>query len=166
MNKTVTDFTNFFKPDKKMQSVLLEDSIKECYGLICEIFTQSEILVNIYAKDEISIKIYEGEFKQVILNILNNAKDALIENTIENKKIDIKIFKENNNAVITIEDNAKGIPKKIIKNIFEPYFSTKESNGTGLGLYMSKTIIEKHLKGEIFVQNSNIGAIFTIKIPL
>lgn len=102
---------------------------------------------------------------QVILNILKNAEDVLKERKIEEPHIDIRIQKEEEWETILIEDNAGGISPEILEHIFEPYFSTKsEKNGSGLGLYMSKIIIEEHCKGEILVKNGTMGAQFIIKL--
>jgi C4-dicarboxylate-specific signal transduction histidine kinase len=108
-----------------------------------------------------------GELPQVIINIINNAKDILIENNIEEKWIKISLEKIDTAAVITIEDNAGGVPLDILPNIFDPYFTTKhQSIGTGLGLHMSKRIITESLKGKLYIQNSEHGAKFFIEIPL
>lgn len=108
-----------------------------------------------------------GELQQAIINILNNAKDAIIDNKIADSYIFLNLEKQNNHALITIEDNAGGISNEIITNIFEPYFSTKiTSNGTGLGLYMSYKIIVESLNGEVYVKNTQLGAKFYIKLPL
>lgn len=99
--------------------------------------------------------------------ILKNAEDVLEERNIKYKKIYISTFKEENFAIITIEDNAGGIIVEIIDKIFDPYFSTKkEKEGTGIGLYMSKIIVNEHCKGDLSVKNSTKGALFTIKLPL
>ena len=96
---------------------------------------------------------------QVILNLIKNAEDALLENSINNPKIIITI----KDRILTLSDNAGGIPKDIIDKIFEPYFSTKtKKDGTGLGLYMSKIIIQEHCAGKIYVENEENGAKFTI----
>ena len=103
----------------------------------------------------------------MIINILNNAKDALKEKKIKEPHINIKLDKKDNYGVITIEDNAGGIPKEILGNIFDPYFTTKhESQGTGLGLHMSHKIVTQSLGGNIIASNSTDGAIFTLSIPL
>ena len=103
----------------------------------------------------------KSEFQQVILNIITNAKDALLQNNIKNPTIKINIDKEN--KTITISDNAGGIPKDIIDRVFEPYFTTKEQGkGTGIGLYMSKMIIEENMQGTLEVSNTNRGAKFSI----
>jgi len=103
---------------------------------------------------------------QVFINIINNSKDAFKINNIENREIKIKTEQKDNNVVITIADTAGGIPADKIDNIFKPYFTTKsEYNGTGLGLYIVKTIIEEHYNGSIKATNIDNGALFTISIP-
>ena len=117
------------------------------------------------ARLQVHIYIYvlQSEYQQVILNILNNAKDALIENKIQNPKIEIIL----EGKKISINDNAGGIPKNVIDRIFEPYFTTKEQGkGTGMGLYMSKMIIEKNMNGELTVENTTSGALFTVTVEM
>jgi C4-dicarboxylate-specific signal transduction histidine kinase len=114
----------------------------------------------------IYLKQVSGELTQVIINIINNAKDALLENKIQNPKIELKLVDNKTDTIINISDNAGGIKDNVIKNIFEPYFTTKhQSYGTGLGLFMSYEIITKSLKGDIKVSNNNEGAVFTIVLP-
>ena len=116
---------------------------------------------------QIEVYVYLNEIVQVIINIIKNACDALNEKNNEDKIINISTVKDDDYIYIMIEDNAGGIPDNVIGKIFEPYFSTKTNkNGTGLGLYMCKTIIEQHSHGIISVENTNIGAKFTIKLPL
>eukprot|EP01156_Anaeramoeba_ignava_P017556 Anaeramoba_ignava/a8336_5.p2 GENE.a8336_5~~a8336_5.p2 ORF type:complete len:110 (-),score=2.84 a8336_5:590-919(-) len=104
---------------------------------------------------------------QVLINIISNAKDAIIINKIPNGKIMLEIENDKENVTIKIKDNGGGIPGKVIKKIYEPYFTTKfESKGTGIGLYMSKIIIEKNMKGSISVSNTKNGAEFKISLPL
>jgi signal transduction histidine kinase len=105
---------------------------------------------------------YPNELGQAILNIINNAKDALIEKNVEDKTISVSLSQNENHPTLTISDNAGGIPAGIIDKIFDPYFSTKEKSGTGLGLYMTKLIIEDHMKGKINVTNNMEGAVFTL----
>jgi C4-dicarboxylate-specific signal transduction histidine kinase len=166
MNNTITDFTNFFKPSKSKNNVSIKTSILESLDMVKVIFDKNRIVVDINIVSDIKLNIYNGEFKQVLLNILNNAKDALIENQIEEKKINININLVKNGVDIAISDNAGGIPNSIIDKIFEPYFSTKAKNGTGLGLYMSKIIIDEHLDGVLSVSNDDNGAIFKIFLPI
>ena len=117
--------------------------------------------------DEINILGFSNEFSQVILNMLSNSKDALIFNEIKDSKVIIKSYINNENIFINIEDNALGIPMDIIDKIFDPYFTTKEEGkGTGIGLYMSKIIIESNMNGKITAENRDNGSMFTIKIPI
>lgn len=124
-----------------------------------------ELILN-YEFNE-NITTYYTELQQVILIILKNAEDVLIEKNIKNKKIYINILKNDDFVLIKIEDNAGGIDPNIINKIFDPYFSTKKSKeGTGIGLYMSKIIIDEHCFGNLRVDNGKFGAIFTIKLPI
>ena len=161
MSSTIDDFMNFFKKDNKKVEFYLEDVVRDVLKLLEGRIKQNKIDVVLEVKNKRKINGLKNEFSQVILNILNNAIDALMERKVENKKIFIYI-----NENITIEDNAGGIDEKIINKIFEPYFTTKfQSQGTGIGLYMSKVIIKQHFNGDIIVKNTLNGASFTILLP-
>ena len=168
MSTTIDDFRNFYVPNKSKELFILDEAIERTISLIDSTYKNYEIelIKNNQCKD-IRIFGYEGAFSQVILNILTNAKDALIENCVENKKVIIDVSQENNFINISIKDNAKGISLEIIDKIFEPYFSTKEEGkGSGIGLYMSKTIIENNMDGKIVVNNIENGVEFLIKIKI
>ena len=168
MSTTIDDFRNFYVPNKSKELFILDEAIERTISLIDSTYKNYdiELIKNNQCKD-IRIFGYEGEFSQVILNILTNAKDALIENCVENKKVIIDVSQENNFINISIKDNAKGISLEIIDKIFEPYFSTKEEGkGSGIGLYMSKTIIENNMDGKIVVNNIENGVEFLIKIKI
>lgn len=167
LSSTINDFRGFFKEDKKTELASISDIIDATLKIIgSTLQTQSiNIIMNITSTQEVAT--YTNEIKQVILNILKNAQDALIENKIEDRTVFIDGYEQDNSIYITIEDNAGGIPDEIIKNIFDPYFSTKKKkDGTGLGLYMSKTIVEEHCKGKLSVANGTNGAQFTISLPI
>jgi len=166
MSSTIDDFRNFFKPTKKRVEFNLKDSIENTFKLLNPTLLYDEIKIQNYYTDDITLLGYPNELGQVIINIINNAKDALISNNQNREKyIIIHLYKDQNKGVITIEDNAGGIDDDIISHIFDPYFSTKlKKNGTGLGLYISKMIIEEHMGGELSVKNSNSGAIFKIEL--
>jgi len=161
MSNTIDDFTNFFKRDTEKVEFLAENVIKDALKLIEGRIENNHIEIEIEKFFDKKIVGYKTEFSQVILNILNNAVDVLKERNIKNKKIWIRIYKDR----IEIEDNAGGIEENIKDKIFEPYFTTKfQSQGTGIGLYMSKVIITKHFNGDIIAENSNQGAVFIIKV--
>ena len=166
MSKTIDDFRNFFKPNKQEVEFFVSDAIKNAISLIESTFEHHNISVESKIEDDANIKGFPNEFSQVILNILNNAKDAIIENKIISGKVLIDVEKVEDNAVISIIDNAGGIPNNIVEKVFNPYFTTKEEGkGTGIGLYMSKTIIETNMNGKLLVENLENGAKFTIIIP-
>ena len=124
-----------------------------------------------YALDDLlrNVEVYgpQGEFSQVILNILGNARDAIKEKQLPNAQVRIKVSAGNKTISLSISDNAGGIPEAVLPKIFDPYFSTKgQAQGTGIGLYMSKTIIEKHFYGNLEADNGEDGAIFTITLPI
>ena len=171
MSHTINDFRDFLKPSKEKNKFNILDAIKDTIKLIdakflndyvtCEIINNSKNSINEY-----TIISYENEFKHVIINILNNSIDALkMRDEETDKKIIIELFNKEDIINIKISDNAGGIEDSIKDKIFEPYKSTKEAQqGTGLGLYMSKLIIENSFHGKISAQNLDNKAIFTITL--
>lgn len=167
MSKTIDDFRDFFRPDKEKEKIELSKLADKAREFLAYMLKVDSIDFKIKGSEDVVISIHINEVVQVLINIIKNARDAMIENQTQNRKLEIRHFIENEFAVIEIEDNAGGIPEKVIKRIFEPYFSTKTNkNGTGLGLYMSKTIIEEHSGGILSVKNENGGAVFKIALPL
>jgi len=163
MSNTIDDFRDFFKPDKQKVDFLINDACIEALSLVdASIETYGIVLtrdMNINPK----INGFEREFAQVILNLLSNAKDVLKQREIENPKIHLSVKMQANHVIICVSDNAGGVEEEHLDLIFEPYFTTKESlKGTGLGLYMSKMIIEKNMGGELSVENTKNGALFKI----
>jgi signal transduction histidine kinase len=124
-------------------------------------YNNINIDLNIEEKTDLIVNGYKNEVMQSILNIINNARDALLNNHYKNRNIEISIFNENSDLIIKIKDNAQGI--KNIDRIFEPYYTTKKK-GHGIGLYMTKVIIEDKMKGKILVENIEGGAMFTIRL--
>ncbi len=165
LSETIDDFRNFFKSDKKEDitnfSILIDNVISIVKPSLDS--KRIKLIKDIKCKD--SFKTYHNELKQVILNLVKNAEDALIENNIKNPLIKIKTYKMDDKIILEVGDNAGGIPEKIMPKIFDPYFSTKtKKDGTGLGLYMSKIIIEEHCNGKIDVKNDKFGAVFKIEL--
>ncbi|RXJ89412.1 hypothetical protein CRV01_07985 [Arcobacter sp. CECT 8983] len=163
LSQTIEDFRNFFKPNKQKESFFVEDVFKDAISVMGKTLENNNIEVKKEFTSGKKVNSFEKEFLQVIINILKNAKEVLVQRDIEHKRIDVYEYLDGENIIIKICDNAGGIPEEIINNIFEPYFTTKdELEGTGLGLYMSKIIVEKHLEGKIKAYNQNFGACFEI----
>ena len=167
MSSIIESFVNFFKPSKEKMLFNIVEIFNESFELLDNSFSKHDIKIELNCDKEIFYKGYKSEFEQVILIILNNSKDSIILNK-EQGEIIINVFLKDDNFIdIEILDNAGGINKDIIDRIFEPYFSTKnKAEGTGIGLYMSKLIIEQSMHGEIKVKNYNDGLKTSIRLPL
>ena len=174
LSSTIDDFRDFFQPNQEMIKFSTSDIFNKTILIVGPKLESLNIKV-IAEIEELEIKNYDNALIQVLVNILNNANDALVENLEKNRVIFIEIKKEDSKVNIKIKDNAGGIKKAILNKIFEPYFTTKfKSKGTGIGLYMTEEIITKHMKGEISVTNEKFdyqdksykGALFTISLPL
>ena len=162
MSNTIDDFRNFFRIDKVKTKFSIYKKTNETVNILKGQLNSHDIEIFIN-EDSFDVLGYSSEFQQVILNIINNAKDELIEKKIANPKITIHINSSNEKGTITISDNAGGIKEDILDRVFEPYFTTKEQGkGTGIGLYMSKMIIDEHMDGKLSVANINDGAQFKI----
>jgi len=167
LSQIISNFSDFYKPNKKAEVLKLDEVIMKAYSLVEDNMDANNISISMSLHSDAVVRLHENEFTQVILNLLNNARDQVIERRIEDAKIKIKSYDENGDTVLEISDNALGIDEEIIENVFDPYFSTKlDKNGTGLGLYMSKQIIEEHHNGNISVKNDKDGAVFTIRLEV
>ncbi len=163
LSGTINDFRDFFKPNKDLLDITYKELVKSVLSIIEDSLETKNIELKQDLKSEAVLSSYPNELKQVILNLLKNAEDILLEKEIEHPTIII----ETEDNILRVRDNAGGVPKDIIEKVFDPYFSTKtQKDGTGLGLYMSKTIIEEHCAGELRVYNDELGAVFEIKLPL
>ncbi len=166
MSQTIVDFQNFFSPNKTREVFDIARTIEQSISIIEGSLKKSGIKVLLRSETPMKIKGYKNEFSQVIINLISNAKDALNERNPSQKHIAIDVKREGNYACISVTDNAGGIKEDVMERIFEPYFTTKQSShGTGLGLYMSKMIIEQSMGGSLTAQNDTQGAKFIIKIP-
>ncbi|RXJ65367.1 hypothetical protein CRV08_15355 [Halarcobacter ebronensis] len=164
MSHTIDDFRNFFNPNKIKENFLISEALYNAIKIIKSSFAFHGIEIDIKVDSESPIYGYANEYSQVILNIFSNAKDIFIERNISNPKITIEIVKRNGKTCLSITDNAGGIREDTLERIFEPYFTTKYDCGRGIGLYMSKIIIEKNMEGTIKVSNTKEGARFEICI--
>lgn len=167
MSDTIDDFRDFFTPDRDKEVFFIAEIIKEAISLQSATIKHHNILLKLEFDHSLQALGYKNEFAQVILNLINNAKDAFVEREIEHRKLQIKLSHEKETIQIDMIDNAGGIKEEDIHKIFDPYFTTKfKSMGTGIGLYMSKIIIEKHMHGTIDVKNVEDGVDFMITFPL
>jgi C4-dicarboxylate-specific signal transduction histidine kinase len=165
MSRTIDDFRNYFRADKEKVEFKVREAIANTVSLIEDSFKHQHIDIEVVAQDDPSIFGYRNEFAQALLNILNNAKDALIERDIKDPRVTINICIEGDRAVVTIADNAGGISEEIMGKIFDPYFTTKgPQDGTGIGLFMSKAIIEKNIGGRLAARNIANGVEFRIEV--
>ena len=165
MSQTIDDFKNFFTPHKEKEMFCVNEIIKSALNMVKDLYMQENISLSFHEKEYLYTFGHPNELGQAILNITNNAKDALLENSVEDKEIKISLSKEKHTIILEISDNAGGIPEEIIDKIFDPYFSTKsKKNGTGLGLYMTKMIINEQLDAKVEVKNTLFGARFTIQL--
>ncbi len=165
MSSTIDDFRNFFKPNKRKELFYVNNSIQSAINLMSAALKNHNIDLIFNEKASPKIDGFPNEFSQVILNIINNSKDAIIQNTQKNGEIIINITEDYSSVIIEIKDNGGGIKENVMEHIFEPYFTTKdEGKGTGIGLYMSKMIVN-NMSGRILVFNSRVGVVFKIILP-
>lgn len=168
MSQTIDDFRSFYKNNAQPETYPVREVIDSSISLSEAMLNYTKIKVKIKIEQEENCFVHniKNELLQVCMNILKNAHDALIKKRHENRRINITIHPQGKDICLRFEDNAGGIDDNIISKIFDPYFTTKkDSHGTGVGLYMSKSIIEDHLNGEIKVENTDEGASFIIALP-
>jgi two-component system, chemotaxis family, CheB/CheR fusion protein len=165
MSQTIEDFRNFYRPDKEKSWFDLGQLLRKTVSLVEANFREDQITVEIADSDDLEITGYPNEYAQVILNILMNARDAFNERQPDKRRIHIRYGREDGKTVVTVTDNAGGIAEEIMEKIFDPYFTTKDQGlGTGVGLFMSKTIIEKNMGGRLTAANVDGGAEFRIEV--
>jgi len=165
MSETIENFKDFYRTDNKKSTFSISKVIDDIIKIIGISLTHNNISLNVNDPKNLQVYGIKNELVQVVLNLIINAKDALVEHNISNAQININILDDGKYIVVEIVDNANGIPDDIIDEIFNPYFTTKEDKGTGIGLYLSKTIIEEHFNGKILVQSDKNGTTFTILLP-
>lgn len=163
LTSTIDDFRNFFKPEQEHEEVSIESILQNTFGIIGKSLEINNIALHVKNESHATFVTYGKKITQVLMNIIKNAHDAILEHKIEDGTIFVRAYEEENHFTIEVEDNAGGIKPEIMEKIFDPYFSTKnEKNGTGLGLYMSKMIIEQHCHGTLSASNTSKGAKFVI----
>jgi signal transduction histidine kinase len=163
MSKTIDDFKEFYNPNSKKEKFNLLENINKTLGIVNSSLKYHNIKVDVKVDENIYINGYSSEFSQVLLNIISNSKETALMRDVKSAQIQIYSKTKKDKITINLEDNCGGIKEDILDKIFEPYFTTKYNYGTGVGLYMSKIIIENKMNGKIFAKNiKNKGARFTI----
>ena len=166
MSTTIDDFRNFFKPGKRAEVFNLARAMRASVSIMEGVFINRNIVLTIECDESINLVGMAGEFSQVVLNLLSNAKDALIDSGQTSPQVWLRATHVKEYIQIDVEDNGKGIAPDIINKVFEPYFTTKEEGkGSGIGLYMSKMIVENNMNGRLEVANIAGGTRFTISLP-
>ena len=165
MSQTINDLQEFLSPNKEKTPFRVDQVITKTVGLIKENFKSLGISIELSSVGEPQVIGYPNEYGQVLLNLLMNAKDAFVEHGASGACITVRAWSENGRSLVTIADNAGGIKEDILAKIFDAYFTTKElGKGTGVGLFLSKTIIEANMGGRLSARNINGGAEFTIEV--
>ncbi|MEN8147136.1 MAG: HAMP domain-containing sensor histidine kinase [Campylobacterota bacterium] len=166
LSSTIDDFRDFFKITKEKEPTSLKEVVSSTLKIVREFIENKKITINTELKSSEQLNSYPNELKQVLLNLIKNAEDVLVERAISDAQITIKTFSDEEGHYLEVCDNAGGVPEEMMGRIFDAYFSSKpQDKGSGLGLYMSKTIIEEHCGGRLSVSNSKEGACFCISLP-
>jgi signal transduction histidine kinase len=164
--RTIDDFREYFQPGRQMQIFDLNLLVEKAVSFIEFSFATDMVRLEFEFEDTCTATGYPNEYSQAFLNIINNAREVIVERNVPDadRIVKVRVFEENGKSVLTVEDRAGGISSGELNKIFEPYFTTKQSKGTGVGLYLSKTIIEKNMGGSLTAANSGCGAIFRIEL--
>ena len=166
MSNTIDDFRNFLKKDKEKIEFKISNQVSIAVNMISASYRQHNIKLEIIVQKNSCVYGLQNEYAQVLINILTNAKDALVLRKIKNPKVVLHINEIDKKSIVKIYDNAGGINIEPIEKIFEPFFTKEKINGTGIGLFMSKLIIENNMNGKLSVENYLEGTRFNIIIPL
>lgn len=169
LSNTIDTFRKFIKNEKETKDIVLQEEIIQAKSIISSVLKNEHIKLmdNIDYEHPLTVHMTTGELPQVLINIINNAKDIILEKNIQNGRIKLDLQKQEDKITVTVEDNGGGIPQEVLPHIFEPYFTTKhKSRGTGLGLHMSYKIITESLNGKIYAKNTQQGAKFFIELAL
>jgi len=165
MSVTIDDFRDFFNPNREKMTFAAGKTITKTMSFVENSFQKHNINLTFTKTDECLIEGFENQYSQLVMNLLINAKDALVQNCENDRNVIIRLSSQMGKSCLEVEDNAGGIAADIKEHIFEPYFTTKkEHEGTGLGLYICRTIVEKNMKGSIELKNTPTGTIFYIRI--
>jgi nitrogen fixation/metabolism regulation signal transduction histidine kinase len=165
LSHTIDDFRDYFKPNKVVKEISVTEIVKKSTAFLLAEIKLLDIKYIQNIDKTLTIQTYQNELIQCLINILKNSIDAFKENPTDAKRLTLAVEKHPNHISLHFSDNAGGIDQDILNRIYEPYFSTKAKNGTGLGLYMTKTIIEEHLKGKITITSKDKTTDTLIELP-
>ena len=165
MSATIDDFKNFFQPNKIKSTFTIKEAVEHSIKFVYDAYREHKIALFIEVDKKITINSYKNELIQVLLNILNNSKDAIVEREIDKPFVRVSTQEDGDEIKMFIQDNAGGVTDEVLERMYEPYFTTKfKSHGTGIGLYMSKMIIEESMKGMLISENRDEGLLTTITL--
>ncbi len=165
MSQTIDDFRKFYRKDQELREFDVRSVAERCIGLTGPALKSGNIQVTVQGDRDIRATGYPNEYAQCLVNILYNAMDILLERSVSAPLIELHIQRQENHSVLSVKDNGGGIAPEIIPHIFDPYFTTKgPASGTGIGLYMARTLIERNMGGKLTVQNTDVGAEFRIEL--
>jgi C4-dicarboxylate-specific signal transduction histidine kinase len=165
MSHTIDDFRKFFREDREAQEFVLREVVERSLNLIRAALASSDIQVTVEGDESVRAVGHPNEYSHALMNILHNARDILLERKVSNPRIRIAIKSEEGHTVVTVQDNGGGIPDAILPQIFDPYFTTKgPAVGTGIGLYMARTLIERNMGGRLTARNVDGGAEFRVEL--
>lgn len=165
MSTTIDDFRDFFRPDREEASFDVAEAVHDAAFIVEAALKNNNIGITIDATPGLTASGFPSQYSQAVLNLLANAKEAILDKSVANGQIRVVLREDGGNAVLTVEDNGGGIAEEVLPRLFDPYFTTK-SQGSGIGLYMVKIIIERNMEGKISAANIDNGACFTLSIPL
>ncbi|MCD4758091.1 MAG: HAMP domain-containing histidine kinase [Arcobacteraceae bacterium] len=166
MSNTIDDFRNFFAKDKEKTQFKISDQIKRTVNILSSTLDNKNIKVNIILKHNPTIYGYKNEYSQVLINIISNAKDVLVQRGIKNGLIEVKVYEQEGLCITEVLDNGGGISEKYIDDIFKPFMTFEKKDGTGIGLFMAKLIVENNMNGTLSASNEQNGAKFFITLPV
>lgn len=165
MSSTIDDFRNFFRPDRIKQPFAISGAARDAMAIIDSSYASARIELVLEVEHDAQVQGFHNEYAQVVLNLLSNAKDAILSRGIQGGRVVLRVDQLGDEARLEVTDNGGGIPEDVLPKVFDPYFTTREK-GTGIGLYMSKMIIEKNMDGRIEVGNTDQGARIVVVIPV
>jgi signal transduction histidine kinase len=165
MSTTINDFRNFFRPDKELVDFSARAQVEQTMALMDASLRAIGMEIALHVIDDITLRGLPNEYSQVLLNLLANAKDAVEDRARTHGRVDVEIRAQNGEGHVIVRDNGGGIPPEVMARIFDPFFSTRDA-GTGTGLYLSKMIVERSMRGRIEVRNVTDGAEFSVICPL